>query len=226
MKSKNELRTNTSITQIKLAFCGAYLNLLLLEKAFMKIKNIPLHQYANYLSQLAFCIELGFKCIIVNADDFEHTHDLEKLFSMTPNVFQKKFESLFPDVNTVKQNLSSIKNIFEDFRYFKFDSVLENYVKEKDESIVNDDITVSWKRVIKLSSFKFLQILLEKIIEYEQFIRDETVKQMSNIDLSDAKSALNQYFDLVKKNQPNIGLVNKDHKSNGIKITDADLDKT
>jgi hypothetical protein len=31
----------------------------------------------DYLSQIALCIELGLKSIIVNTDDFYHTHDLE-----------------------------------------------------------------------------------------------------------------------------------------------------
>jgi hypothetical protein len=202
-----ESRTESSVRQINFAFWGATRNLCLLENKLMEIENMPLYQYSNYLSQLAFCIELGLKSIIINVNDFKHTHELDELFSMTPDVFQRKFKSLFPNDGTFESNMSNLKNIFEDFRYMKSDSVFNEYL---DMNIINSDNSINFKKATDLLNFRFLQVFLEEIQEYEEFIRKEILKQMPNIDSSNVDSTMQDITELLKKNQQNIVLVPKE----------------
>jgi hypothetical protein len=210
--AQKEHRTIESVTQIKLAFWGAICNLRVLEDAFLKIERIPLYQYANYVSQLAFCVELGFKSMIINTDDFEQIHDLEKLFSMTPEVFQTKFKSMCHDDMDFSASLSKTKNVFTDFRYMKFDRSLKEYL---DERVIDDNITINFKEIGEIEQFCFLRMLLEKIFEYENFIREEALKRkkalksMQNPDIKDVDGIVSQYIEMIKEISPCIVLVNK-----------------
>jgi len=190
-----KIRTDNSIIEIKLAFWGATKNLYLLEKILVHIENMPIYQYCNYLSQVALCIELGLKTIIVNTDDFDQIHCLDKLFFKSPEAFQKVFKSLFPDDELFNSNISSIKNIFKDFRYMELDSTLKEYL---DESIINSDKTINFKNAFNLQNVQFLHILLDNIKEYEKNIREETLKYMTDLDFSN-NDIINQYSKLLKK---------------------------
>ena len=201
--AKEENRTDTSIMQIKLAFLGAIRNLYLLENKLIAIENIALPQYSNYLSQVALCVELGLKSIISNTDDFERTHELETLFNKTPKVFQQKFISQWNDNETFKSHMSKMKNIFIDFRYMNFNSTLNEYL---DKSVINSDNTINIQKAIHLSTFLFLRLLLHEILQYEEFMREETVKQMQDIDCTDADTTIAQYTRLLRDNQPNVVL--------------------
>jgi hypothetical protein len=201
-----ESRTDISIMQIKLAFLGATLNLHLLENVLMQIENIPMYQYSNYLSQVAFCIELGLKSIVINTDDFEHTHDIETLFLMTPPVFQKKFRTLYSDDETFNSNMSGTKNIFKNFRYMELKSNLKEYL---DENIINNDMAINLKLAINLPNIQFLQKLLDEISEYEKFLHEEDMKRMSNIDCSDIDFFIKQHTESLKDIQSNIVLMPK-----------------
>jgi hypothetical protein len=90
---KKEPWTDKPVVEIKLAFLGATSNLCLLENKLLDIENISLYQYTNYLSQMGLCIELGLKSIISNSKEFEHTHDLKRLFFDTPKAFRQKFQA-------------------------------------------------------------------------------------------------------------------------------------
>lgn len=199
-----ENRTDIAIQQIKLAFWGAIHNLYLLENKLMEIGNIPIYQYSNYLSQIALCTELGLKSIISNTDDFEHNHELEFLFNKTPAAFQNKYKSLWSDEEIYNTNMSNLKNIFIDFRYMNLNSKLNEYL---DNDVINSDNTISIQRAINLPSFQFLRILLDEILVYEEFIHNEIVKQIGNIDCTDADTVIAQYTKLLKENQPKIILL-------------------
>jgi hypothetical protein len=201
-----EPRNENTIIQIKLAFEGARRNLCLLETALLNIINIHLGQYSNYLSQVALCIELGLKSIIINTYDLEYIHDIEKLFSMTPNVFQEKFKTLYPDDKIFIQNMSNTKKMFEKFRYMELNSNLKEYL---DANIINEDRTVNFQKVVELSNFQFLGILLDEIVEYEKFIRKETVKQIAETDCVDINSIIEHGIKALKCTQSNIVLMIK-----------------
>jgi hypothetical protein len=210
MNMKKETRTDKSVTQIKLAFLGASRNLYLLEEAFMKLERIPLYQYANYLSQLALCVELGFKSMIINTDDVEQIHDLKILFSMSPDAFQKKFKSMCPDDIDFNSSLSNTQKVFIDFRYMKLDGSLNEYL---DKSVIGDNNTINFKEVADIAQFQFLRMLLEEIFEYENFMREEALKLMQNPDFKDVDGTIAQYIVLIKKIQPNIVLDKKSESS-------------
>jgi hypothetical protein len=162
MKGK-ELRTDDLIVQIKLAFMGAVSNLYLLEEKLAQIGNISLYQYSNYLSQVAFCIELGLKSVIINTDNVEHTHEIEYLFSRMPQEFQENFRSLYPNDKTFESNMTDVKEIYIDFKYMQTESNLRKYLEE---NIINSNGTINFKLVINLPIVQFLQNLLDKIMEY------------------------------------------------------------
>ncbi|MDR1838919.1 MAG: hypothetical protein LBQ93_04950 [Treponema sp.] len=161
-----ETQIDKSVIQIKLAFAGATLNLCLLENKFKEMKNIPIYQYTNYLSQLALCVELGLKSIIINSNEFECIHDLGKLFSSTPDVFQQKIKSVYSE-ETFNSNISILKKIVVDFRYMKLCSTLREYF---DESMINNDQTINLEEATNQVNLKFLRLLLEEIQEYEEQI--------------------------------------------------------
>ena len=166
-----EPRIDKSVIQIKLAFLGATRNLCLLENKFMNMKNIPIYQYTNYLSQLALCIELGLKGIIINSNEFECIHDLGKLFFSTPDVFQQKIKSVYSE-ETFNSNISIMKKIVVDFRYMELCSTLKEYF---DESMMNNDQTINLKEATNQVNLKFLRLLLEEIQEYEKQVINKGV---------------------------------------------------
>ena len=154
---------DTTAMQIKLAFMGAIKNLCLLENKLVEMKNIPMYQYTNYLSQLALCVELGLKSIISNSDEFEHIHDLGALFFKTPNDFQHKVKSEYSEEIFIT-NISNMKKIVVDFRYLELYSTLNEYF---DENMINSNNTINIEEASNQENFQFLRLLLDKIIKYE-----------------------------------------------------------
>jgi len=116
-----EYETELTITN---AFLGAVKNLLYIEKQLIKEKILIPNQFLNYLSQLAFCIELGLKNIIKITSKVWKSHNLEELFieadKETNNTLSNKFffsnyKNGFKDefMNLIKDT----KNLFEEARY-------------------------------------------------------------------------------------------------------------
>jgi len=97
MKKKPFLMLSEEVIELTItsAFTGASKNMFIVEEEFYSRKHIPLNQYLNYLSQLAFCIELGLKNIIKITNKIWITHDIEYLFFVadkeTKNTISKKF---------------------------------------------------------------------------------------------------------------------------------------
>lgn len=185
---------------------GATHNLDLLENVLMKIEHIPFYQYTNYLSQITFCVELGLKSIIHNADDFEHIHELEKLFIKLPEPFQKKFKLLYEDEEIFNTYMEKTERMFEDCRYMNTEGIIKEFL---DVSIVNSNGTINLKMAIELESFRFLRIFLAEIFEYEKFMWKEALKQITNIDNSSIDNFINQYTESLKNIQSNIILTEK-----------------
>jgi hypothetical protein len=188
-------RTEKTIAQIKFAFFGAACNFYLLEEKLAQMENIPLYQFSNYLSQLAFCIELGLKSIIINKDGFKKEHEIENLFSMTPQAFQDEFREKYTDEKVFDANMSNMKNIFRDFRYMELDSNLKKYL---DKSMLNNDKTINFKMAINHPNVDFLQTFLDGILEYEKFMWEKYSEQQSNMDCSDPDYVIKQYAESIK----------------------------
>jgi hypothetical protein len=194
---EKEPQTDKLVVQIKLAFLGATRNLCLLENKLIEIESISLYQYTNYLSQLGLCIELGLKSIISNSKKFECIHDLKRLFLDTPKAFQQKFKEGYSE-EFFESNIANITKMFADFRYMELDSTLNEYF---DESTINSDGTINLKKTTDLVEFQFPRLLLEEILEYEESIREETIKKMQSIEFPDADVCITQYIELLKNNQ-------------------------
>jgi hypothetical protein len=77
------------------------------------------------------------------------------------------------------------------------DGTLKEYF---DESTVNSDGTINLKKTTELVEFQFPRLLLEEICEYEQSIREETIKQMQSTEYPDADAFIVQYTKLLKNN--------------------------
>jgi len=206
-----ETRNINSIMKIKLAFFGASKNFYLLEKSLALLGNIPVYQYSNYLSQLAFCVELGLKSIIINAGDFECVHDISDLYSKTPEAFQVKYMSRFNDKALFTSCMEKTKNMFEIFRYFDSDMPKE-YFQEK---VINSDQSINFRESITLPEVEFLQIMLEEIIVYEKYVRDEAVKANQMLDASDIDATIQNFTEEIKRVQSNIIAIDISSKKDG-----------
>ncbi|GMO31879.1 MAG: hypothetical protein Ta2B_12890 [Termitinemataceae bacterium] len=198
MTNKKMERTEELIVEIKLAFMGTTCNFYLLEEMLVKKENISIPQYVNYLSQIAMCIELGLKSIIINTDGFDRTHELECLFSLIPDVVKNELWGASHGDKSFESYMSNTKKMFSDFRYMKTESTLKKYFCE---SMVNGNRTINIKEAINTPPIEFLQNLLEGILAYEKYIRDEAIKNMKNIDCSNPDSAIKQYAEIVKQIQ-------------------------
>jgi hypothetical protein len=157
---KNEiLGTSDTISNFTEAFSAACENLSLLENTLLQKDILPRGQYANYLSQVAFCIEVGMKTIIGIEDSVNKIHLLDKLFDKMPNVFQEMVEKKTGKTNeAIKMRLNKIKNIFVEFRYMEID----NLIFFIEESILNNCNIVFFK-VGDVREYVFIRCLLEEI---------------------------------------------------------------
>jgi hypothetical protein len=90
------------------------------------------------------------------------------------------------------------------------DSTLNEYLVE---SALNCDKTIDMENTTELSNYQFARMLLEKIIEYENCIREKSLKQIPVIDCSSPDFVIERYMELAKVTQSNIVLCER--------ITDA-----
>jgi hypothetical protein len=97
--------------------------------------------------------------------------------------------------------MKNLKKTFEDFRYMNTDSTLNEYLVE---SALNCDKTIDMENTTELSNYQFARMLLEKIIEYENCIREKSLKQMPSIAYSSPDSVIERYMGVVKVTQSNI----------------------
>jgi len=169
---KREERTDNTIMKIILSFFGANENLLILEKEYLAKDIISIPQYVNFLSQVALCIELGMKSILIQKEDIIKTHDIKELYYMMPKTFLDKFEkSMFPK-KTIEKSLDEIKNIFEDFRYMKIEH-LDFFVGK---IIFTMDYNVIFSQIMRLQNFRFIIFLLDEIKAFYNYLYDSVKK--------------------------------------------------
>jgi len=198
-------RTDDNIMKILLGFFGATENLLVLIKEYQKIEKITYPQYVNYLSQVALCIELGMKSILLFEDDIIKTHDLKELYYKMPQAFHSTFENHPFPKRTIDKSLDKIKNIFEDFRYFRTEHL--DFFIEK--SILSTDFKIIFSQVKRLQNFLFIMLLLDRIDQfYNYLIKYVDRSSFLNIDKKQFTftkdntallKAINRYFEDLKK---------------------------
>jgi hypothetical protein len=204
-KSKEKKYFNLADSDIELAithaFLGASKNLYIIENHFSTIKFISIGQYYNFLSHLAFSIELGLKNIIKNTNKLWAEHDLEKLFieadEETKNCFTKKFFASYSE--TFQKDfiilLKNVKYLYIEGRYF-YGKSLECFLNDK--FITNENMIIFDEIKNNNESFMMLMLLLEELGEYHNFIHKNSVgiidlEMNLNLKLSDTIKQWHNY---------------------------------
>lgn len=194
-------RTDDNIFNFHSGFFGTYENLGIFEDAILNLGKLKIPQYMNYLSQIAFCIELGMKTIIINEDNVLGIHDLKELYKKMPKAFQEMIEKKTNYSNQfIEEFLEKIKNIFKEFRYMN--TAYLNHFVEKSFLDTNDHIIVS--EVIGHSNFQFIRYsLLEEIVKYYKYLYANIDKKLffSKDEEKDYDEILKIYFEELKRVQ-------------------------
>jgi hypothetical protein len=180
------------------AFFAEYENLEILEKGLSAKGRLPIWQYANYLSRVAFCIELGMKTIITIEDD-TRGHCLDELYKKMPCIFHENVEKKTGwQEEEILQKLESIKKIFVEFRYMETHN-LPFFIEES----VIDNGYVAFSKVEDIDNFGFFRILLEEIMDYYKFLCENIDKKLfSSMNLeTDYDKILKIYFEELKRVQ-------------------------
>jgi predicted nuclease of restriction endonuclease-like (RecB) superfamily len=194
MKTKKrfiELSESVSELTVKSAFIGASKNMYIIEEQFYTLKQIPLYQYLNYLSQLAFCVELGLKNIIKITNKVWKSHNLEELFieadKETNNNFSKKFFGSYK--TEFKQEflslINNVKYLYEEARY-SYGSSLNHFFHV--QYIVQNDIVNFCKIIDKNKPIRMLKLFLEELGEYHNFVHKNSIKINENKNIDDSIS--------------------------------------
>ena len=214
MKNKSkafiELPDEISELTITSAFIGASKNFFIIEEHFFCTNNIPLNQYLNYLSQLAFCIELGLKNIIKITNKVWKSHDLETLFTAadeeTNHNFSKKFFGSFNE-NFQRQFLdllSKCKCLFEEARYCHGNSLSLFF---HDQYLIENDILDFKKTMETNESLMMLKLFLSELGEYHNFIHDNSVRNAPKA--NDPNDQISSIIRTKFEMQENISVVEK-----------------
>jgi len=183
---KSSLKLSELISELTItsAFIGASKNMYIVEEQFYTLKYIPLNQYLNYLSQLAFCVELGLKNIIKITNKVWKSHDLEFLFfeadKETGNNLSKKFFGSYR--YEFKQEfldlLKIINNLYEEARYSYGNSLIPFF---NNQYIIKDDIMDFCKILDKNKPIRMLKLFLEELGEYHNFIHTNSIKNTKDL---------------------------------------------
>ena len=177
---KSYIETSEFISELTItsAFLGASKNFFIIEDHFFLIKNIPLNQYLNYLSQLAFCLELGLKNIIKITNKVWKSHDLEELFyeanKETNGIFCKKFFGSYNEKfkNEFLTLLGKIKYLFEEARYCYGSSLAYFF---HDRFLVKDDI-IGFNEILNQNEpLMMLKLLHNELGEYHNFVHKNSL---------------------------------------------------
>jgi hypothetical protein len=200
MKKANQIIIGTDdvIFKFNLAFFAEYENLGILEKGLKAKCRLPIWQYANYLSRIAFCIELGMKTIITFETGVDKIHCLDKLYNLMPPVFQQMMEKKIGWQKEIIEKLESIKKIFVEFRYMETHN-LPFFIEE----FVLKNGYIIFSKVKNIQNFKFVRILLEEIIDYYKYLNKNIDRKLfSSMNLeTDSDKIIKIYFDELKRVQ-------------------------
>jgi hypothetical protein len=181
------------------SFLGEYENLSLLENGLLKKDILPIWQYANYLSRVAFCIEVGIKTIINIKDGVNNVHHLDKLFDKMPNIFQEMVEKKTGKTKeAIKMRLNKIKNIFVEFRYMENNN-LTFFI---DKSVLNNG-NIIFSKVSDIKEYSFIRLLLEEIMRYYNYLYININKNLfSSLDSkTEMKEILKIYHEELRRVQ-------------------------
>jgi len=209
MKKKQFLVLSEETIELTItsAFTGASKNMFIVIEEFKKLKYIPLNQYLNLLSQLAFCIELGLKNIIKITSKIWKSHDIEYLFfeadKETNNIISKKFfgsykpefEKEFLDL------LKNINNLFEEARYCNGNSLKSFY---NDRYLKKDDIVDFCMIIEENKPIIMLILFLEELGEYHNFVHTNSLKNTKHLadpmpNIIKAKFEIQENITLIEK---------------------------
>jgi hypothetical protein len=193
--NQTSIRTGDDMFSFNKAFFAEYENLGILEKGLSAKDRLPMWQYANYLSRVAFCIELGMKTIITIEGDVRG-HCLDKLYKMMPSVFREMVEKKTGWKNEILQKLELIRNIFVEFRYMNM-SHLPFFLEE----FVIDNGYVVFSKVEDIPNFGFVRILLEEIMDYYKFLYENIDKKLFSSKNLDTDEIEKKYIEELKRVQ-------------------------
>jgi hypothetical protein len=196
-------KADKEITLMYAGFIGALNNMLILENTLVKQEKIRFEQYVNYLSQIAFCIELGMKSIALIKDDTDKTHNLRDLYNEMPEPFRRFYEKTATiktlyGIKTTDESIEKIANVYTEFRYMSLNNMplfLLNDSFDPANSIVIFSKASNHQNIRFLT--QFVAILLgfynhmEKSIDIKSMFKDCPKMESFSLDIPD--SVINEY---------------------------------
>jgi hypothetical protein len=157
-------------------FIASYDNLLILEDGLSKKEKLQEAQYANYLSHVVFCIELGMKTIININDTIEKKHGLKYLYNKMPDVFHKIVEKKSGNSKLqIDSFFKLIENIFVKFRYMDIEHLIF-FLKGLD----NENNKVKFSEAINFPNYLFIRNLLKAIMNYYYCLKNNLDENLLN----------------------------------------------
>jgi hypothetical protein len=159
-------KTNDNMVMIHEAAHGQIEVVHLIENTIQD-KCVPLYLYTNYLFQLALCIELLIKTIVLKEKDCIQDHDQKKLFDFLPESFKEEiYKSRGKKI--IEDTLEISKNIFIELRYLVNygDLSLNLFLTKK---AINDNNTVCMKKLSK----KELRLYNKAYLLYNPAVSDD-----------------------------------------------------
>jgi hypothetical protein len=161
-------------------------------------KCVPLYSYTNYLFQLALCIELLIKTIVLMEKDCIQDHDLRKLFDFLPESFKNEiYKSRGKKI--IEDTLEISKNMFIELRY------LVNYGEPSlglflTKKVINDNNTVCMKKISKLESLKNLILLRDELVDFHNAVWKKAMEITKTQPTIDNYEEFHKNLEFVQKN--------------------------
>jgi hypothetical protein len=196
-KVKDLNKTNDNMVMIHEAAHGQIETVRLIE-CTIQDRCIPLYAYSNYLFQLALCIELLIKTIVLKEKDCIQDHDLKKLFDFLPESFKEEiYKSRGKKI--IEDTLEISKNMFIELRY------LVNYGEPSlslflTEKAINDNNTVCMKKLSKLESLRNLTLLRDELVEFHNAVWKKAMEITKTQPTMDNYDEFHKNLEFVQKN--------------------------
>jgi hypothetical protein len=191
------IKNNDTMVMIHEAAQGQIQLVCLIENTIQD-KCVPLYAYSNYLFQLALCIELLIKTIILKEKDCIKEHDLKKLFDFLPENFKEEiYKSRGRKI--IEDTLEISKNMFIELRY------LENYGDPSlnlflNTKAINSNNTVCMKKISKLESLKNLILLRDELVDFHNAVWKKAMEMTKTQPTKDNYDEFHKNLEFVQKN--------------------------